>query len=90
MELVQGMRNAKELRVLKQSLREWEVKVMQCETEISIKAAMYVEEYFLSHSMQLSDALIAATASHLGAEILTANDKHYKHIKDIKIKKFRP
>lgn len=28
MELVQGMRNAKELRTLKQSLREWEVKVV--------------------------------------------------------------
>lgn len=90
MELVRGMRNAKELRTLKQTLREWEVKVVQIESEISMKAAMYVEEYFLSHSMQLADALIAATASHLGAEILTANDKHYKHLKDIKIKKFRP
>ena len=89
MELVQGMRNAKELRTLKQTLREWEVKVVQCETEISIKAAMYVEEYYLSNSMQLADALIAATASRLGAELLTANDKHYKCLKDIKIKKFR-
>lgn len=89
MELVQGMRNAKELRTLKQTLREWEVKIVQIEDEISMKASMYVEEYYLSNSMQLADALIAATASRLGAELLTANDKHYKCVKDIKIKKFR-
>lgn len=90
MELVQGMRNKVELRALKQALREWRVKVVQIESEISIKASMYVEEYFLSHSMQLADALIASTAGYLGAELLTANDKHYRHVKDIKIKKFRP
>ncbi len=86
MELVQGMRNAKELRTLKQTLREWEIKIVQIEDEISMKASMYVEEYYLSNSMQLADALIAATASRLGAELLTANDKHYKCVKDIKIK----
>ena len=89
MELVQGMRNTKELRILKQALREWEVKIVQIEDEISMRASMYVEEYYLSNSMQLADALIAATASRLGAELLTANDKHYKCLKDIKIKKFR-
>ncbi len=89
MELVQGMRNAKELRTLKQTLREWEVKIVQIESEISMKASMYVEEYYLSNSMQLADALIAATANRLGAELLTANDKHYRCLKDIKIKKFR-
>lgn len=90
MELVQGMRNKVELRALKQALREWRVKVVQIESEISIKASMYVEEYFLGHSMQLADALIASKAGYLGAELLTANDKHYRHVKDIKIKKFRP
>lgn len=89
MELVQGMRNAKELRTLKQTLREWEVKIVQIEDEISMKASMYLEEYYLSNSMQLADALIAATTNRLGAELLTANDKHYKCVKDIKIKKFR-
>lgn len=89
MELVQGMRNAKELRTLKQTLREWEVKIVQIESDISMKASIYVEEYYLSNSMQLADALIAATASRLGAELLMANDKHYRCVKDIKIKKFR-
>ena len=50
----------------------------------------YVEQHFLSHSMQLADALIGATAIACGLPILTANDKHYKVIKDVQIKKFRP
>jgi len=90
MELVQGMKNKQELRVLKQTLREWGVSVVQISEEISQRAGFYVEEHFLTHSMQLADALIAATASHLGAEVLTANDKHYRAVKELKIKKFRP
>ena len=49
----------------------------------------YIEQLFLSHSMQLADALIGATAIVYGFPILTANDKHYKVMKDIQIKKFR-
>jgi len=58
--------------------------------EISSKAMFYVEQHFLSHSLQLPDALIGATAVAYGLPILTGNDKHYKIIKDIRIKKFRP
>jgi predicted nucleic acid-binding protein len=50
----------------------------------------YVEQHFLSHSLQLSDALIGATAVAYGLPILTGNDNHYKIIKDIRIKKYRP
>ncbi len=45
---------------------------------------------FLSHSMQLADALIGATAIAYGFPILTGNDKHYKVMKDLEIKKFVP
>jgi predicted nucleic acid-binding protein len=50
----------------------------------------YVEQHFLSHSMQLADALIGATAIAYGNPVLTGNDKHYKVLKDLKIKRFRP
>ena len=49
----------------------------------------YVEQHFLSHSMQLADALIGATAIAYGIPILTGNDKHYKVMKDLQIKRFR-
>jgi hypothetical protein len=49
-----------------------------------------VEHHFLSHSLQLADALIGSTAVTHGIPLLTGNDKHYKMMKDVEIKKFRP
>jgi predicted nucleic acid-binding protein len=49
-----------------------------------------VEQYFLSHSIQLADALIGATSTIYGLPLLTANTRHYKTIKNIILKKFRP
>ena len=90
MELVQGMKNKKELVVLRKTLRQWNVKVIYITEEISIKAMFYVEQYFLSDALELADALIAATAAINGVPVLTGNDKHYKKVKEIEIKKFRP
>ncbi len=90
MELVQGMRSKDELRMLQKTLKQWNVKTIYVNEEISAKALFYVEEYFLSHSMQLADALIGATATMYGMRLITANDKHYKVIKELDIKVFRP
>ncbi|MBT3176916.1 MAG: type II toxin-antitoxin system VapC family toxin [Desulfobacula sp.] len=90
MELVQGMRNKKELNSLRQALKIWNTQILYVSEEISAKAMFFVEQHFLSHSMQLADALIGATAITYGTSILTANDKHYKILKDLQIKKFRP
>jgi len=90
MELVQGMRDKAELRQLKRTLKQWQVKTIYINEEISALALFYVEEYFLSHSMQLADALIGATCSNYGLILYTANDKHYKIINDLEIKVFRP
>jgi len=90
MELVQGMRNKNELSTLRQALHAWNAKILYISEEISAKAMFTVEHYFLSHSIQLADALIGATAIDYGLPLLTGNDKHYKVIKGVKIKKFRP
>jgi predicted nucleic acid-binding protein len=90
MELVQGMRNKEELRILQKTLMQWNVKTIYVNEEISAKALFFVEEYFLSHSMQLADTLIGATATMYGMTLITANDKHYKIIKELEIKVFRP
>jgi len=90
MELVQGMRNKKELNNLRKALHIWNAKILYISEEISVKAMFYVEQHFLSHSIQLADALIGATAIVYGNSVLTGNDKHYKILKDLKIKKFRP
>ena len=90
MELVQGMRDKNELRQLKCTLKQWQVKTIYINEEISPLTLFYVEEYFLSHSMQLADALIATTCFNYGLTLYTANDKYYKIVNDIDLKVFRP
>ena len=89
-ELVQGMRNKSELNTLRKSLHAWKSEILYISEEISVKAMFFIEQHYLSYSIQLADALIGATAIAYGQTILTANDKHYKILKDIQIKKFRP
>ena len=89
MELVQGMRNKNELNELRKALRIWNTKIIYINEDISSKAMFYVEKYSLSHSVEISDALIAATAVSDALPLLTGNDKHYKVISDLEIKIFR-
>jgi hypothetical protein len=89
-ELVQGLRNKEELNVLRNSLKEWNADIIYINEEISTKAMFLVEQYYLSHSIQLADALIGATSVINGLPLLTSNTKHYKKIKNIIIKKFHP
>jgi len=90
MELVQGMRNKNELRELKKALQRWQAKILFISEEISAKAMFLIEHHYLSHSLQLADALVAATADINGLPLLTANDKHYRIIKDLEVLSFRP
>ena len=89
-ELVQGMRNKNELNNLRRALHVWNSEILYISEEISVKAMFFVEQHYLSHSIHLADALIGATAIAYGFPILTGNDKHYKILKNMQIKKFRP
>ena len=89
MELVQGMANKRELAMFRREMRAWEADVVYIDQEISSKAMLYVEEHFLSHSLQLADALIAATAIQCGLPLLTANGRHYRIIKELELKAYR-
>ena len=90
MELVQGMRDKNELIAFRRALHAWNSRILYISEEISVKAMFFVEQHFLSHSIQLADALIGATAISHGFPILIGHDKHYKILKDLQIKKFRP
>ena len=89
-ELVQGMRNKQELNTFIKQLSKWDVNIIQINNDISTRAMIYIEEYSLSHSMELADSLIAATCINYSEVLLTANDKHYKHIPNIQLIKFKP
>ncbi len=89
-ELMQGMRNKQELISFKKMMESWNIKVIYIDEEISAKALFYIEEYCLSHSMALADALIASTCTKYGYTLVTANDKHYRHINSLHLDIFRP
>lgn len=88
MEIVQGVRNKSELNAFKKSLTILNADVIPINELISTKAMFFVEEYALSHSMQLADALIGTKAIVQQKTLITANDKHYRYLPGIKIQKF--
>jgi predicted nucleic acid-binding protein len=90
MELVQGMRNKAELTALETTLINWRATVLPLNENISEIAIMLVKQFFLSHSLMLGDALIAATALNSGLPLLTANNKHYQMINGLELLIFRP
>jgi predicted nucleic acid-binding protein len=90
MELIQGMKDKRELHLLQKTLKNWSVEIIQINENISTRAMFLVEDYFLSNSLELTDALIAATSLENQEILLTANDKHYKYIPNIQVNKFKP
>lgn len=64
--------------------------VFQISEAISEKALSLVEEFSLSHSMEMADALIAATCLCYNKPLHTANTRHYSYIPDLEIIPFRP
>lgn len=90
MELVQGMRDKRELTKMKKALAEMNVEIIPLSEDISRRASDYVEMYSLSHSMELADALIAGTCVVENETLVTANDKHYKVVQELQMTTFRP
>ena len=82
--------NTRELLALRRFLKTCRVPVLPLSEAISNRALIYVEENFLSHSLQLADALIAATAVDHGVALVTANTKHYRVIAELELVPFSP
>ena len=89
LELLQGMRDKNELRSLQKQLRIWSTEIIQINERISAYSMFLVENYYLSHSMETADAIIAATAIENNDILLTANYKHYAYIPNIQLQKFK-
>jgi predicted nucleic acid-binding protein len=90
MELLQGSKDAKELKDLKEYIHEAGFNLLPITENISHRAMIYIEEFALSHNLGVGDALIAATAIHHQLPLATSNAKHFKAIKDLELKVFKP
>lgn len=89
-ELAQGCRNKQELTQIKTGLALNQTQILPITTIISDRAMQLIDTYTLSHSMQLADALIAATAIEHGLTVLTANAKHFSQIGELSLEIFVP
>ena len=89
MELLQGALNKQELLGIKKFLEKSETKIIPMNEEITHRAMEYVENYALSDSMELADALIASTVIENNETLCTANGKHYKCVPDLQMDLFK-
>lgn len=90
MELAQGCRDKQELARVKKGLALGQTEILPINTTISDRAMQLVDDYALSHGMQLGDALIAATALEHGATVLTSNAKHFAAVDGLTVEVFVP
>jgi predicted nucleic acid-binding protein len=79
MELLVGARNARDLATLQSFLQSYFVTVPVTDT-VSRRTLGLIEQFTLSHGLEVADALIAATALELSLPLYTMNVRHFQMI----------
>ena len=90
MELLQGAKNKKQHKSVKDFISEFGFSVLPLSENIGHRALIYVEEYALSSGMRAGDAIIAATAVESNLPMVSSNAKHFKAVKELQFKIFKP
>ena len=90
MELLQGAHDRKHHTYIKDFLKDFEFRTLPFTENIGHRAAVYIEEYSISHGLRAGDAIVAATAAEHDLVLCTSNTKHFKPIRDLNLKILRP
>jgi predicted nucleic acid-binding protein len=90
MELLQCAQNKAQHRIIKDFIKSFNLNVLPLTEDIGHRALIYVEEYMLSTDLRAGDAVIAATATENNLPLATGNAKHFRAIKDLNLKIFKP
>ncbi len=90
MELLQGAKNKTHHKYIRDFLSEFEFSLLPLSENIGHRALIYVEEYSLSSGMRAADAIIAATAIENNMNLVSSNVKHFKVVKELQLKPFKP
>jgi len=90
MELLQGAKNKAHHKYVKDFICEFEFSILPFTENIGHRALIYVEEYSLSSNMRSGDAIIAATAVENNMTLVSSNVKHFKSVKELPFKAFKP
>ena len=90
MELLQAARDKRQHAVIKQYVRDLSFSVLPLTEGVGHRALVYVEEYGLSSGIRAGDAIVAATATENGLTLATGNARHFRSIKELSLRIFRP
>ncbi len=90
MELLQGAHDRRQVGAIKRFLANQQFRMLPLTENIGHRASIYIEEYGLAVAMDMADALIAATAVENREPLLTGNQRHFKPIKELDLRTFRP
>ena len=90
MELLQGAKNKAEQKHIRDFICSFDFSILPLSENIGHRALIYVEEYSLSAGMRSADALIAATSVEANLRLVTGNTKHFRAVKELQLKAFRP
>ena len=90
MELLQGANNKIHHKYVKDFISEFEFSILPLTENIGHRALIYVEEHALSSNMRSGDAIISATAVENNMILVSSNIKHFKVIKELELKAFKP
>ncbi len=90
MELLQCANNKSQHKYIKNFLKEYDFIVLPFTENIGHRASIYIEEYTLSSDLRAGDAIIAASAVEHNMILVSSNAKHFKPIKELQLKIFKP
>jgi len=83
MELIEGVDNKEQLQKLKKKIKHYAI--VDFTKEVSTLSLQLVENYKLSHNIQIPDAIIAAKAVIYKIKLFTYNTKDFKYIPNIEL-----
>ena len=90
MELLQSAKNKNQHKYIKDFITAFDFFVLPLTENIGHRASIYIEEYTLASGLRAGDAIIAATAVEINLTLVSSNVKHFKMIKELQLRKFRP
>ena len=90
MELLQGARDERDARLIKEFFRDFGFKTVPLTENIGHRAVIYMEQYALRSGLRVADSLIAATAVENGQPLLTGDSRHFRTIDGLDLVAFKP
>ncbi|MBA7533413.1 hypothetical protein ES705_25652 [subsurface metagenome] len=90
MELFQSAENKTQHEYVKDFIASYGFVVLPFTENIGHRASIYIEEYTLSSGLRSGDAIVAATAVENNMLLFSSNAKHFRMIKELQLKVFKP